>query len=323
MAFLSFSIDLCGSTRIKQELVEISQGDVATRKALYQRYLALLFKIERDLYSLLSESSVIDLKNLYLVKQIGDEFWFFYDVGPDENEHAKEIALTFIHYLLELLVKERFISFHDNTKHSMKDHTGLYTFDLPLKIYVDLINEATELSALRYEFLKDIIQDFTHKPSEVVYKMDADALGICHQLNLCTSASPDGSNVFSRPDFIGLEIDRFFRLTQKCFPQLLTLGETLQSLLNMNMVSLHEGHRKIQVKSTILKTGKHDDNLFIIPRIVDSMEMKGLSHDYTIYYIFNRNVFKNALVAPETGIESLLDETRSFLARCGFYAVKS
>lgn len=316
MPFISISIDLCGSTHIKQEMVRISQNDPLTRKALYQRYIDVLFKIEREFYELLGHSRFISLKNLYLAKLIGDEFWFLYEISENDEHTQVKIASDFSQQLLTLLEKERFISFHE------KDEKWLETYDLPIKVYVDVIEDVTELSAARYEYLKDLIQDIANRPNKVIYRMDSDLINICHQLNLCSVQQNENNPIFTRPDFIGLEVDRFFRLTKQCYPQVLTFGNGFASLLRLELTQLDKKHRKISIKKAIIPEMESERTLYGLTKEISSNDMKGVSEGYPIYYVFNRRVFKNAIAASEEGVESLLDETRAFLAENGFFAIK-
>lgn len=318
MPFISISIDLCGSTQLKQEMVRISHDNIPARKALYQRYLDVLFKIERELYGLLGNSKNLSLKNLYLAKLIGDEFWFLYDISEfDENEQEQKAA-AFARQLLLLLEKERLISFHEQDK----EQKDFKTYDLPLKIFIDVIDDVTELSVARYEYLKDLIQNMADRPSSVIYRMDSDLINICHQLNLCSVQQGESNHIFTRPDFIGLEVDRFFRLTKQCIPQLLTLGSGFASILGLSLNVLENEHRKISIKHASFPEHNSKRMLYGLKREISSSDMKGVSENYTIYYLFNRQVFKNAIAASEEGIESLLDGTRAFLAENGFFALK-
>jgi hypothetical protein len=86
-SFLSLSIDISGSTKTKQAIVENSGDNDQYRTELYDSYLRLLFNVEATLYEMVHAGADLDLAKLFLVKTIGDEFWYVYEVNR-RNEVA-------------------------------------------------------------------------------------------------------------------------------------------------------------------------------------------------------------------------------------------
>lgn len=236
MALLSLSIDLSGSTLTKQAIVETASGDDGLMATLYRRYLKMLYGVEHDLYSLLSECKAIEFDKLFLVKTIGDEWWFVYEVDEADTMTLNTVALGFIDTLLRLFERERYLSFHSPAKHTsrpMQESKALRVFNLPIKATLDLLLHPFEANRERYEYLKDIVVPAEERGRRSLYAVDREAAAVCERLNLgAVGMFEDGHPVRVRRDYIGLEVDRFFRLTGACRPLLVGVGGTLVSRLD-------------------------------------------------------------------------------------------
>ena len=89
-ALLSISLDLAGSTDIKQAIIVQSEGQPEHRKQLYDKYLRMLFSVEQTFYELVQANEALTVDRLSLVKTIGDEFWYVYEV--DERGRGRTSA---------------------------------------------------------------------------------------------------------------------------------------------------------------------------------------------------------------------------------------
>ena len=59
---LSISIDLCGSTEIKEKIVALGEGQPDHRHAMYDQYLKTLFWTEHTFYELVGADPRIKLR---------------------------------------------------------------------------------------------------------------------------------------------------------------------------------------------------------------------------------------------------------------------
>jgi hypothetical protein len=89
-----FSFDLCDSVKIKEKI-----GD---KNKLLEIYYSKLVDFEIDFYELFigNQFEHLSLDKLYLIKIIGDEYWYLY-LG-----NSKEVIKDFIHLVQELSKKE-------------------------------------------------------------------------------------------------------------------------------------------------------------------------------------------------------------------------
>lgn len=329
MGFLSVSIDMSGSTLAKQAIVAATEGDSERRAAYYADYLRLLYATERDFYRSLLSRPLFRFSDLFLVKMIGDEFWWVYETD-DENPHQiATLATAFFLAVVDLFSADRYLTLtHDTaTSAGLQTASPARQFNLPLKAFIDHIGEATEVNLARYEFLKDVITMARGDPA-TVYRVDERFVALCERLNL-GAAAPSGSSpqVATRTDFIGLEIDRFFRLTGCCKPALLGIGCNLMQRLAHSFVVLPGALEAGNLRVLEIPLSWDDSETaggfrkYVIEETVPSQSMKGISADYTIYHVFGADSLGEDIYAPPPEIETLMSPTRAFLAEHGFFAM--
>ncbi len=163
-SLISISIDLSGSTATKQCIVENSTDDPKYRADLYERYLRLLFNVEQTFYWLIGHQKDLDLAKLFLVKSIGDEFWWVYEADRRDEIALRRTAAAFIDVLLGTMEKSHGLTIPSRqlTPEEELDSeldVQLTSFDLPLKGCIDLLDEGTELNLKRFQILKDPIAE--------------------------------------------------------------------------------------------------------------------------------------------------------------------
>ena len=331
MPWLSISIDLTGSTAVKQALVQLTEGNRKRRHELYDEYLKILFGIERDLYSVFLNIPSFDFQNLFLVKMIGDEFWYLYEFKETSGPDFVALAGDILTALTELIAKERHLHFDDRL--APEDREGwdelppATQFDLPVKVCTDIVQEPIEVNVSRYEYLKDIVTQIQGRPSPV-YRIDREFAEYCGRLNL---GSPDifgtGQRLTTRTDYIGLEIDRFFRLTKLAIPKLLLVGQDLLDLLPHHIEAVSPAVSHLDIKQIDFRfPGNGPDTVrswkkHLISETVRPDRMKGIGDDYRVNHLFGATTFGEAVFAPLAGVESMMEPTRTFLAKYGFFGL--
>ncbi|MCG8509551.1 MAG: hypothetical protein MI741_10020, partial [Rhodospirillales bacterium] len=262
---------------------------------------------------------------LFLVKVIGDEFWWVYESKDDSQDHLATIATAFFSTILDLFAAERYLTLALAAGND--SDIPIRQFNLPLKAFMDHIDEATELSAARYEFLKDVITMSQGDPA-TVYRVDERFASMCDRLNLGATTPPgNGRRVAPRKDFIGLEIDRFFRLAGRGKPSLLGVGEQLMSRLPHSIGSSANAPEGVDVRVLEIPQAWDDGELpgsfrkYTIKEIVPSQSMKGISADYSVYHLFGAASLGDDIYTSPAVVETLLSPTQAFLAEHGFFAL--
>ena len=104
-SLLSISLDLAGSTDIKQAIILQSEGQPGHREQLYDEYLKLLFSVEQTFYEFVKADDILSVDRLFLVKTIGDEFWYAYEVDNLDVEDLRRTASLLMDVVLSTLQK--------------------------------------------------------------------------------------------------------------------------------------------------------------------------------------------------------------------------
>lgn len=119
----------------------------------------MLFNIEYDFYSSLTCNCDIDPKKIFVVKNIGDEIWFLYEIENHESRNVNRIAKAFIEAALtinsrhcSICVTERQLTHEEKMKWGLD--VEIKHFTLPIKILIDMIDKYFPVSEKRYEYFK-------------------------------------------------------------------------------------------------------------------------------------------------------------------------
>ncbi len=313
--FLSISLDLVGSTPLKRAIFKSNENDFAEINKLYDQYVRVLFEIEEEFYSYVSASGVVDIRKLFLVKIIGDEYWFVYDVDTGNGDELREIADTFVSGLLAVLATPR------SLKLGKQADGGIY-FDLSLKALIDLVTNALHLPDRRYAYFEDKIMDLLGSEARLSEIDPGDYAALCYGLNF-RPARPTTEQLLgvTRSDYVGMQIDRFFRTAKACKPRLVTVGATLWDCLDVEVTQLRP---KVDVYNTVSRDGMQScfaGKCLASRETIPAREMTGIDHDYDVWHLYCDDTLRGEIFLPDEDLTDFLAPTRAFLARAGFYGV--
>lgn len=232
MALLSISLDLAGSTAAKNRIVRAC----TTLEHAHEQFQAMtrgFYRVETALYShLLSER--VPLASIFHVKSIGDEIWVVVEVpdaGPSDAFNA--VAVGVLRAAIAVACKTVSFSYFSRPLTEREEEAdppkGLRrrSVSLPVKVYVDLIDEAVETSALRLDTFERDVQSIVRGASGGKRPATAEAERAASREVLerlggfaCASAA-----IAYRTDYIGPEIDHFFRCAKKAIRRRILVGE--------------------------------------------------------------------------------------------------
>lgn len=329
---LSVSIDLCGSTEIKETIIALSEGQVEHRKTMYGDYLKQLFWTEQTFYELIAGDQRIQLEKLFLVKTIGDEFWYVYEVNRGYERGLSRASAALMDALLGLFRKSRQLNFAsepvaDFAPEKEISHVRFEHFDPPLKGIIDLLTDGVELSLARFDHLNPRLLALAQAEEVELEARNKLAVHLYNNLNIA-SASLSGDQrravTSARTDYIGLEVDRFFRIAKFCRPSLLSVGDTLMQRLGCSIQDI-PGFEHLAIK-TLHQSVLQDSGTLIQRRnvIVEPLrpdQLKGVGHKYSVNHMFTLGSLHNDAFLPMTHRRDLMKPTRAFLAECGFYGI--
>jgi hypothetical protein len=298
MALISVSIDITGSTELKRQIKEISKGNQAKIKKLYREYARKLYDIEMKVYISLLRSK-LNLENIYVIKTLGDETWFVYDIkntGTKTPQFNNKFH-TIFRSLTEIYKNppEIIISKRENIRP-----------DIMVRTYIDLINDYQEISRVRAKSfegnLKQFIMNENRLDDKILFKKLPKYianlnigyyLGRADKKNVIFSSDEKYKiKISHRYDIIGHEVDLFFRCTKSnaVYPGITAIGKNLFENLYIEKKEDIKKNDSIRDYQLLLS---HPDGIksinydMLYCMEINKNDIKGIEENYNIYYLIN------------------------------------
>lgn len=235
MSFISISIDICGSTDAKAKLRGHSACVDIEAAKLYDCFQQQVLRVEETFWTMLRSCS-LDIERLFLIKSIGDEVWYAYDLDKLEAYDCKAAVARMIQALVSLQTKHFDLVAgppEDPYNWENVDPDNLLRIDMPLKITMDVITDALDVGAVREKYLAPHVASLLSplgKRARPVQAGDDAYINLCNRLGIANQIKTK-EKVYSsiRSDYIGWEIDRFFRLTKAAIKGAVLIGPEILS----------------------------------------------------------------------------------------------
>ncbi|WP_124962432.1 hypothetical protein [Sulfurisoma sediminicola] len=244
--FISISVDVAGSTSIKEQLCAFLARHGRDIGVAYQDFAHQLLATERQFIDLLCATKkaavhngaecVFEVERLFLIKTIGDEWWYSYSLDGLDDFAVGQHARHLFDALLAFLSKQPASAFLSDTPADHPD--GLDEFkevlrlELPLKITCDLVH-GFDLVRGREALISSIVArccgDIVHVGDDQYMRMMGN-LGAIPMI-----ADKTAGKIISvvRSDFVGMEVDRFFRLAGYSQKGRVLVGQQLFEVLDL------------------------------------------------------------------------------------------
>ena len=293
---ISISMDVCGSTEAKTRMRATARNDKELAQ-WYKEFHHQFLSSECRFYSLLFRHGHgginLDWKHAFVVKGIGDEIWLLYEVGEDDLWKLRSLVARLFHAALE--VAKRPIHWTSATDdHDLASERSLETRHLPLKFYIDILDDAFEVSAPRRDFVTERLPEILG-PEENQNSGDFIELGNrLHAGNLMG----DGRRLVTaiRTDYIGWEVDRFFRATKFALPSVITVGRALfEDTFHAprdSDGSLDGTGLQMAVVECPIQQGastRYDHSFRYVKKDIKPEKLKGVDEGYTVYRVLREN----------------------------------
>jgi hypothetical protein len=289
------SIDMAGSTEAKTRMRKLAVSD-DRRHELYTNLYRDFLRHEDRFYSALFNANaghgcVLDWTKLFVVKGIGDEIWILYEIDPLSDEHIVSAAARLIEASLGLVGEG--IEWH-GTERSPDPTTTLEDeasqrfdgMDLGYKVHMDLVLDAVEISEIRAAYVSGNATRYLGREQA---PFDADAAELANRLN-AGQFDLMGRRVRSvfRTDYIGHEIDRFFRTTKAALPGIVTIGQSLFERFKATSAlvappDLYRASLQYEVNPTKPGFRRGWNDLLYVPREIPAKDLKGIGYAYCVY----------------------------------------
>ena len=235
MPFISISIDICGSTDAKAKL-RAHSGLIGAKEAeLYDSFQKQVLRVEETFWTILRSCS-LEIERLFLIKSIGDEVWYTYDLEKLESHDSKAAVARMIGALVSLQTKHFDLVAgppEDPYDWQNVDPDTIVRIDMPLKITIDVITDALDVGVVREKYLAphvaSLLSPLGKRPNPVQAGDDR-YINLCNRLGIANQLKVKGKVHSSiRSDYIGWQIDRFFRLTKAAIKGAVLIGPEILS----------------------------------------------------------------------------------------------
>ena len=313
---ISISMDICGSTDAKARMRACAGDNSAQLTEWYEQFHRQFLLSEWKFYSQLFRNGYDglnwDWKHAFVVKGIGDEIWLLYTVSEVDQWKLKSLAARLFHAALNVAAKPPIqwtsASDYDPSRQPCE------TKHLPLKFYMDILDDAYEVSGQRCDFVTERLSEFLGD-EESLNNRDFFELG--NRLH-AGSLMGDGRRLIQtiRTDYIGWEVDRFFRTTKFALPLIATVGKNLfdkvfndpkTSDIGLNGTRL----QKAVIEYPIYQGGstRYDNDFRYVKKDIAPKELKGVGEGYTVYWLQRKNdlLGLHYTYADETIMKETLD----------------
>ena len=289
---ISISMDVCGSTETKARMKERARGEqeqlARWYEAFHREFMCLEWRLYRALFQTVAGETGWDWKNAFVVKGIGDEIWLLYEIGEDDFSKLGSLFRRLLHAALEVASYPMHWTAvpHDDDN---GDAPGEAKF-LPLKFYIDIIEDAFEVSVPRRDFVTPRLREILD--SEGSWAIE-DSIELGNRLH-AGSLMADGRRLVTaiRTDYIGWEVDRFFRATKFALPCVVTVGQALfEKVIGVSEDSekgMGGTHLKKMVVEYPIQQGraKWFDHCFrYVKKTIKRRHLKGVGEGYVVYHV--------------------------------------
>lgn len=278
---ISISLDLAGSTEAKAAILRAKNEDPDDVAQCYESLFRQFFHHEAGFYLHLLSGGIL-LEAILLVKTIGDEIW---TVVTCPRPEIGRRALTVIQASLDTVTKTISVPClkrrpsEDEMTDPGSPNPGREHQPLGIKAYVDLFERPYEVTKLRSDAFLESLAEFTHSGAGVQPVLER--LG-GFGLNMLGGTR---ASLSYRTDFIGFEVDRFFRCSKFAQAGQLKIGRTLARAL-----LLEEGTAlppcdgaPADVTFAVSETGRH--TLRLSRECIRRDDLKGIGQGYALFRV--------------------------------------
>ena len=242
MPLLSISLDVVGSTDIKSKLADFSSEHGTGLDKLYSEFAKMMLLSMNRFMELVDLDDVLDIKRLFLVKRIGDEYWYVYELNELEPHEVTRHSTHMVQTLLAFFSKSPFEVVaaspeeSDDPSNWDVEYDALMRNPICWKSTIDLLGHAVDLAELAEDKLNGFLAGLTSQGKSKGFTTagDEELLALKNRLAVGFGYVREDKAVYAmRSDYIGLEVDRFFRMSKFAEEGKILAGREFLSLLMM------------------------------------------------------------------------------------------
>ena len=292
---ISISMDICGSTEAKETMRECAGGNQEQLSKWYENFHHQFLSLEWEFYLHLfrngSRGLDWDWKRAFFVKGIGDEIWLLYDVSDVDQRKLRSLATRLFHAALDVATEPliRWSPTSDDLSQQLYESRNL-----PLKFYMDILDDAYEVNEQRCKFVTKRLEDFLDL-KENLYNRELIELG--NRLHASSSLMGDGRRLTQtiRTDYIGWEVDRYFRATNFALPLVVTVGQNLFERVFYNLKKSGKCLISTKLQKAMIECQNYQggptrpyDKFRYVKEDIAPRNLKGVGKGYTVYRVLRK-----------------------------------
>lgn len=296
--FISISLDVAESTSAKDKLVTFASKWKLNLPDLYEQFAHGLLNTERQFLDLLCAikanphgKCAYELERLFLIKTIGDEWWYSYSLeGLDRfevSQHARHLFMALLAVLSKTPVTVSIPCAPELHPDGLDEFEDILFLELPLKITCDLIC-GFDIGRGRESAISPVIASCSGKQlvrvGDELFQRMMSNLGA---IQMIPNYSSGKVTSICRSDFVGMEVDRFFRLTAKAMKGRVLVGAQLFEALELEEYPVEDAVLDEGWKSFVLREKFQGGNyttlsthIFIHFKSENGYELKGIAGLY-------------------------------------------
>ena len=248
--------------------------------------------VEWDFYTALFRTvpnrKGLNWKRGFVVKGIGDEIWLLYEIPEEDLWMLGSVVARVLDSALNA-ANERI-----GRKWAPDGGAGPSTVrGLPLKFYVDILDNLFEVNSPRLDFMLERLP-LILGPAGTWTDKNFVELGNRLHAGILKGTRRRLQTTF-RTDYIGWEVDRFFRASRFALPGVVTVGKALfERVVDVSReptVGLGGTHlHKAVIECPITEGGskRFDHRFRYVRQHVCASELKGIGSDYVVYQVLRK-----------------------------------
>ena len=285
---ISISMDVCGSTEAKTFLKNRARPGKQLTK-WYEDFYRDFLLVEWDFYNALFRTVPgrvsLNWRRGFVVKGIGDEIWLLYDIPKEDLWKLGSLVAHLLHSALNVADRRIGRTWAWDGRAGPSAVRGL-----PLKFYVDILEDRFEVSKPRLDFMLERLPQILGPESTWT---DADFVQLGNRLHAGILEGPRKRlRTTFRTDYIGWEVDRFFRASGFALPGVVTVGRNLfERVVDVSMEP-NEGLAGTRLYKAVIEcpvvqgvSKRFDHDFRYVRRHLCASELKGVGSDYAVYRV--------------------------------------
>jgi hypothetical protein len=293
-SLLTISLDVVDSTKIKSRFVQFSEKHGTNLDRLYSDFAKMMLVSMNCFMELVDLDVVLDIKRLFLVKHIGDEYWYVYELNGleqhDRTRHSTHMLMAIMAFFSKSPYEVVATNPEDPDDLSECDieYNALMRKPICWKATIDHLSHAIDLAGSAEDKLDELLAGFTAHGRKWGFTTNGDSelLELKNRLGVGFGYATGQKAIYAmRSDYIGIEVDRFFRMSKFSEKGKILAGRELLALLMMEEASPGKHMFRDPLGGGSFTTAIN--GAYVEHTIFSEREIKGIKGGYAGAYIFD------------------------------------